>query len=153
MERFITDVLRDAQLLSFWAMALLPILGAVSLTQIWKLYRRDTTGSKPRNYMCQLVSTCTCAVLSTLVYGLMGEEGWAHALGTGIMIGPAAPLLWWMGKALAPDRISAAMRGERRKSARNGDAAWSDKQRHDTLYGDDTTLRDKIRRARGEREN
>lgn len=151
MEKLVTDTLRDTSLISFWAMAILPILGSVSLTQIWKMQRRESTGRKPPNYQCQLVATLFCVTLSALVYGLIGAQGWSHALGVGLMIGPAAPLLWWMGIRMAPDRLARAMRGGRDP---NRDpiilTEWERQQvLHDTLYGDsDSTIRDKIRRAR-----
>lgn len=148
------EIAKDFATVTFWLKAVLPVVGSMSLAQIYKLHIFHTTGKKPQNYMCALVATIFCMALLILVHGLMGTEGWRYAAGVGVMIGPAAPFLWWIATALAPERVSRAMRGKREQ--RNEDrtpGAWTKEQREkalrDTLYGDnDDTLRNKIRRAK-----
>jgi hypothetical protein len=149
----VADTLRDTPLIEWWAMAVLPIIGSMSLTGIWKRDRQKRTRKKPENHETAFVATLFCTALSTTVYGLIGVHGWSHALGVGIMIGPASPLLWWIARAVAPERISLAMRG--RRMPPRAPEIWTDEERarlHDSLYGDgDTTLEEQVRLMRERR--
>ena len=152
MSDFLRDIARDQGVIVFWMMLTLPMLGAMSLAQVWKLDRYYATGCKPPNHRCVLVSTLFGTALYTLVFGLMGAGGWKYALGVGVMGGPAGPLVWLFLHAIVPDRIARAMRGDRRAYR----ATWTEAERRqhirDTLHGDDPTLQDHMRALREERD-
>ena len=153
MESMMIDALRDAVSAVARPMTLGPILGAVSLTQIWRLDRRHSTGRTPRTYECALTNTVICWALMVLVYGTLGDAGWIHAIGMGAMVAPAAPLLWVLGGARLIECIGSRMCG--RKAPRRGNHRWSDEKRsavrdlYDTLSdADDETVRDQVRSMR-----
>lgn len=85
--------------------AALAVLGGVALTQTWKLWRRDVTGRKPRNYVTALVSILITAALATAV-AWTGGTMLRAAISEGLKIGPASPLLWlaarWAMQRWAP---------------------------------------------------
>jgi hypothetical protein len=155
MMELLADTLRDTSLIEWWVMMVLPMLGGFSFTQWWKVRRRKRTKEKPRNHETVFVATLACTVLSTVVQGLTEARSWPEALGVGLAIGPAAPLLFAIVTRLAPERIARAMRGGRGPWRAGG--AWTEAERkrllHDTLYGDDDTdLLAKLRAAREQHE-
>lgn len=140
--------LPDAEIAA-WA-----VLGGVALTQAWKLWRRDVTGRKPRNYATVLVAMAVTTLLATLVPWLSGA-GAGVALAGGLKIGPASPLVWlvvrWLLRRYAPDLAGLVGESRRRRPRAPGDV-WTDEERREhTLFGetqelhghDDITERDR----------
>jgi hypothetical protein len=125
-----------------------PIVGSVSLAQVWKMDRYYATGEKPANYRVRAVSTLICSVLYFPAFLVLGDRGWPTALVMAALMGPASPLIWAVLIAIAPDNLARALRGDKRRWHRGEDDAWTEEQRQrrlpDTLHGDNTTLRDKI---------
>lgn len=155
MIEMIVEFLRDTSAIEWWMIVVLPMLGGMSGAQMWKQEYRFRNKVKPPNHRVQFVAALFCTFLSTLAQGLAGTRGWHAALGVGIAIGPAAPLLWWVGIRLFPERVSRAMRG-----GRDPDrdpiilTSWERQQLlNDSMFGDgDTTIQDKIRELQAQRE-
>jgi hypothetical protein len=135
----VQDILTDAGQVTFWAKAVGPIIGSVTLTQVWKLWYRDNQGKKPRGYTTAFVSATICMLLSSLVYWLFGDPI-KLAVGYGVMIGPASPILWAIAQAFLPQKARDAMRGNRRRQPREDDRQWTEQERADyqdqTMFGD-----------------
>lgn len=149
---FVLDLLRDSSPLDY-GMALLPALGSVSLAQIWRLHERDRTGMMPRTYRVQLVNTLICILLSSLVYLLLGDHSVAQSIGLGIMIGPAAPALWYLGAPRLMACIGGMLNGRGKTRA-----VWSRQRRdierslYDTMSdAEENTLRDAVKHIRDSR--
>lgn len=147
MQQQVVELLSDYDTLSFWAKVLLPIVGSQAISQIWKLWHRDTYGKKPKGYMVATVSAIVCGVIVALVMHAFPAEGkaftWEQSIVGGLMLGPASPLLWFVGSLIAGrfmPSVGRAMRGgQRRKRPRNPEDVWTDEEREErTLFGDTT---------------
>lgn len=139
-----TELARDIPTLTWWMLLIFPIIGAASITQAWKLDGKYRRGRKPRNYECVLMSSAVCGLITFITQWTVAGASLAASGGMAILLGLAAPFIWWVVKTCGPEQLTRIMNGQR--------DVWSDEERKkrrkvvDTLYGDEDTLREQLRR-------
>ena len=150
MQEAIIGFAQDVGTVTFWAKLLLPVVGSQAIAQIWKLWRRDVYGSKPKGYIVATVAALTCAILTTLVWhafptSVKSQITWEQAVGWGMLVGPASPILWIVFQNIlhrfAPG-FSMSLRGERRKDHTENRRVWTQVERDEHTMFDDTTNAD-----------
>lgn len=121
------------------------ILGGVALTQAWKLWRKDQTGSKPRNWLTVIVSVFVTGALSMAITWADGASV-KMALAQALKVGPASPILWliiqWAARRWAPG-LAEKIGESRRAAPRDDEPAWTDDERarKREMFEDTTIIR------------
>ncbi len=139
-----------------WLPYLLAVLGGVTVTQVWKRRRERDTRKPYRDESALMAIVITTAL--AYVAGYRGGDPLAP-MGPALLVGVCSPILWrvlrWALRRYVPD--AAAIIGEdRRRHDRNGDPAWTPRERaarrsiedpEDTLFGTGKLRAEDVREA------
>lgn len=127
------------------------IVGGAVWTQVWKLHRKESTGSKPKDHISVLASIVLTFVIAVPMFWTETKDI-AQTLAKSVMIASASPVAWGVLVGVVRRYFPwlASVFGEERRYSRDPSReVWSDERREKALFGDtDEWSQDQINRAK-----